>query len=53
VGPPTSTVLVISEADIFASSSALSIEGLHLSTSDVTMLSSLALVSLTSSAVFS
>ena len=53
VGPPTSTILVISEADIFASSSALSIEGLHLSTSDVTMLSSLALVSLTSSAVFS
>ena len=53
VGPPTSTILVMSEGDNFASSNALSIEGLHLSTSDVTRLSSLALVSFTTSAVFS
>ena len=53
VGPPTSTILVISEVDILASSIALSIEVLHFSTNGVTRLSTLALVNFTWSVVFS
>ena len=48
VGPPTMTILLISELDNFASSNALSIEGLHLSTIGPINSSSLALVILNS-----
>ena len=48
VGPPTMTILLISELVSFASSSAFSIEGLHLSMIDPINSSSLDLVSLNS-----
>ena len=48
VGPPTRTIFVISVWEIFASSIALTIDDLHLSTIGFTRSSSLALVSFTS-----